>query len=79
MSNVSCGICDSGIDTLDTHTSTCQGFECNWCNKRFYSISDIKRHSKQDHKGKNHIYHYIRMRIDKEFFQKIFFPFKDLV
>ena len=80
--NVSCGICDlemKDIDTLDTHTSTCQGFKCNWCDKRFYSISDIKRHSKQDHKGKNHIYHYIRMRINEEFFSEDFFPFKDLV
>ena len=80
--NVSCGICDlemRDIETLDTHTLTCQRFKCNWCDASFSNISELKSHSKQQHKGKNYITVYKRMRINDEFFSDDFFPFKDLV
>ena len=42
--------------------------------KKFSNISELKSHSKQDHKGKNYyFYHYKRMRIKDKFFQWIFF------
>ena len=80
--NVSCGICDlemNDIESLDTHTLTCQKFKCNWCDKSFINISELKTHSKQEHKGRNYIYHYKRMRTNDEFFLEDFFPFKDLI
>ena len=79
---VSCGICDlemRDIETLDTHTLTCQMFKCNWCDASFSDISELKCHSKQQHKGKNYITHYKRMRNNDDFFSDDFFPFKDLV
>ena len=80
--NVSCGICDlemKDIETLDIHTVTCQRFKCNWCNTSFNNISELKSHSKQEHKGKNYICIYKRMRINDDFFSEDLFPFKDLV
>ena len=80
--NVSCGICSldmKDIETLDTHTLTCERFKCSWCDKSFDNVIDIKSHSRKEHKGKNYLYHYNRMRINDEFFSEQFFPFKDLV
>ena len=82
--NVSCGICDlemkdiEDIETLDIHTATSQRFKCNWCNTNFNNISELKSHSKQEHKGKNYICIYKRMRINDDFFQRIFFLLKIL-
>ena len=80
--NVSCGICSlemKDIETLDVHTATCQRFKCSWCDENFNNVSDIKSHSRKEHKGKNNLYHYKRMRINDEFFSEDYFPFKDLV
>ena len=79
---VSCGICSlemKDIESLDIHTSTCEMFKCSWCEKGFNNVSDIKSHSRKEHKGKTHLYHFKRMRINDEFFSEDFFPFKDLV
>ena len=80
--NISCGICNlevKDIETLDIHTSTCEMFKCNWCDKSFNNVSDIKNHGKKEHKGRSTLYHYNRMRVNEEFFSENLIYIKDLV
>ena len=80
--NVSCGICSldmKDIESLDTHSSNCERFKCSWCDKSFDNVIDIKSHSRKEHKGKNYLYHYNRMRINEEFFSENLIYIKDLV
>ena len=63
---------------LDVYKHPYSYFDCNWRDKKFSNISELKSNSKQDHKGKNYIYHYKRMRIEDDFFSEDIFSSKIL-
>ena len=48
------GMCEfeaKDLETLETHLVTCQIYECKHCAERWKSISDIKKHMTEEHKG----------------------------
>ena len=49
-----CGMCEfvaKDLETLETHSVTCQIYECKHCAERLKSISHIKKHMTEEHKG----------------------------
>ena len=49
-----CGLCDFKADSLEMlnlHLKTCESYECNSCNLRVYTISDIRDHIKDKHES----------------------------
>ena len=49
-----CGMCEfeaKDLETLETHLVTCQIYECKHCAERWQSISDVKKHMAEEHKG----------------------------
>ena len=55
---IECGICEQetkDLESLETHLVTCQIYECKYCEERFQSISEIKKHISEDHKGQEFI------------------------
>ena len=55
---IECGMCEQetkDLESLETHLVTCQIYECKYCEERFQSISELKKHISEDHKGQEFI------------------------
>ena len=53
---ITCGLCDyeaTNVENLETHQFTCETFKCSVsdCKKLVRSVSEIKQHINEDHKG----------------------------
>ena len=51
---ITCGLCEyeaTDIENLETHQFTCETFKCSVCKKKVRSVSEIKQHINQEHKG----------------------------
>ena len=51
---IECGMCEyeaKDLESLEVHLVTCQTYECKKCGDRFQSISEIKQHMYEKHKG----------------------------
>ena len=56
-------------ETLETHIVTCEIYKCNECRTKFTTVSDIKKHIKEKHNGKNiSLTHLKSNRKNSEFF-----------
>ena len=67
---VECGLCDSTFkdsEALEIHIFTCEVYRCNKCNSNFKTLSDMKKHIKEDHEGNStNIYHAKQDRKNKD-------------
>ena len=64
-----CGLCDLPFDTLEnleTHLTSCEVYECDKCEKRYKSLSDIKLHLEKEHDKETTFFHLKMNRIIKE-------------
>ena len=67
--NFDCGLCDLQIDTLEnleTHLASCEVYECDKCEKRYKTLSDMKHHIENDHNKDTSFFHLKMNRILKE-------------
>ena len=51
---ISCGMCNfeaNQVETLDTHTFTCEMYKCNECKITFLHLDRLKTHMKNEHHG----------------------------
>ena len=51
---ISCGMCNfeaNQIETLDTHTFTCEMYKCNECKLTFLHLDKLRSHMKNEHYG----------------------------
>ena len=73
---ISCGMCMLVVkseDILETHLVTCEIYKCNECRTKFTTVSDIKKHIKENHNGKNiSLTHLKSNRKNSEFFDDDF-------
>ena len=73
---ISCGMCMLVVKTeeiLETHIVTCEIYSCNECKTKFTTVSDIKKHIKEKHNGKNiALTHLKSNRKNSEFFDDNF-------
>ena len=71
------------IETLDTHTFTCEMYKCNdmECEKTFLFLKDLRNHIGNEHEG-NHtlssLSHFKRQLHNHEFFDETFHFASDL-
>ena len=52
---VICGLCDlevKSLHDLELHSITCETYRCFVCEKKFKTLSEIKQHLTNEHKGK---------------------------
>ena len=80
---ISCGMCDfeaKDIETLDTHTFTCEMYKCNdmECGKTFLLLKDLKSHIGKEHDDLCSLSHFKRQLINQEFFDETFHFSSDL-
>ena len=69
-----CGFCEykaSSEETLETHLITCEMYECKRCNSRFQTISNMKMHLKDDHKGYQQIVNILHAKMDRKNFENV--------
>ena len=55
---IECGMCEyaaTNLETLELHLVTCQTYECKYCGERFQTISEIKKHMSEEHKGQEYL------------------------
>ena len=50
---ISCGMCMLEVKSEETHLVTFQIYNCNECRTKFTTVSDIKKHIKEKHNGRN--------------------------
>ena len=58
--NPMCGLCDAKfekLDSLETHLTTCEIYECGECGERCIHLSDMKVHIKETHEDSDFLYH----------------------
>ena len=70
---ISCGMCNfeaNQIETLDTHTFTCEMYKCNVCKLPFLHLHTLKSHMKNEHYGSGCLSHFKRQLINQEFFDE---------
>ena len=62
------------IETLDTHTFTCEMYKCNdmECGKTFLLLKDLKSHIGKEHDDLSSLSHFKRQLLNKEFFDETF-------
>ena len=80
---ISCGMCDfeaQDIETLDTHTFTCEMYKCNEmeCEKTFLLLNDLRSHIENEHDGLRALSHFKRQLNNQEFFDETFHFVSDL-
>ena len=70
---ISCGLCNfeaNDIETLDTHTFTCEMYKCNECKLTFLHLDKLRSHMKNEHYGCGCLSHFKRQLINQEFFDE---------
>ena len=55
---IECGMCEyeaKDLESLEIHLVTCQIYECKYCEERFKSISETKKHLSKVHKWQEYL------------------------
>ena len=70
-----CGLCDletNSLQNLETHLKTCEAYECDYytgCDKRFNTLSEIKKHFKDQHKKEKGSFKHLK--IDRNYCNEV--------
>ena len=78
---ITCGMCDfeaNEIESLDTHTFTCEMYKCNECNQTFLHLDDIGKHMRNMHGEYGSLSHFKRQLFNHEYFDEKYYSTRNL-
>ena len=55
-----CGLCEwksDNLENLDIHLKSCEVYECQGCDQRFCSLTDVKLHIEEEHGKETSLLH----------------------